>query len=946
MAAETDMAAKTHNHSWFLPDVPKSSDEDQLDLDPIAEQTAHAVRCLPERTCIGLIGRFGVGKSTIANITKQKLQNDRLLDAVCVSVDKHSGIARSRSLVHSVASQIENNNSIKPKHTNAVVRPLWSAQRVSMRDPTRTPLVDLLKGTAKLGKPDAVVLAILGLAAVGLAALAVIAPPWLPLQPAVSVILSVSTALAAAVFAFVKPAMRESDRPRAEAPDDVQRVFSQLMDLYNEREMGKHLAIFIDDIDRLDPDDVMDAFRAIKSLQSAPGDRSRPTFVVSCDEDIVREAISRSSDAPSGEVGSETQEPMAVGACEAAQAFLDKFFSLKIIMPSSVQGDMRDFASHAIDPQHPIRDKLGQEDFDRVMTVLVTEHVASPREAIRRVNAFLSAYQLAERREGPAEQGSRIQEGEVTGTPVLLARLTVLRSAFPVFYERLKADDALLEACDRFLLGRTLDGTQRDVLACSGVFAARGATASTPDAQDDDDTGDGGCVASEEDAFEWAEEWSRLRRYLLSTARYMPREYPPTLAPLIYLSHTPSGRVLGNQLLATLAQAVREGRSRDVEWEIQTAPVEQHRDIAKELGRQLDRSARVDLPNVIAGTVPVLEQLSEGRHDLADCAAWGVEKVSSPLAVDGEHIAVLLEHAPDVHVEALERALALVDIEPEDGSLDVDQRMRTAATYLVEADRRSAPVEAALQDYLARVDQSHGWEVGRAWLSLARRLADAGKTELVGQQALPALVRLAGGAADFELENEGQDLVELAQQTLVSIDEREMMSAVLGLTEGAALLTLGIRLIEVMNPEGTPEASLFMARAIATSKATEKERGRELERLTAWVNVWGQAQRASSTGEEADSWAKMVIERITAAAKQTPPGMLPEMAEFAESAAQYGPASEVDALARELIPPLEAAHGRGDAAELRRAAQSLEQLIGYVQADTARQLEDALRGWD
>ena len=98
--------------------------------------------------------------------------------------------------------------------------------------------------------------------------------------------------------AMLKPATLTDLKPRAEAADEIEEVFGQLVDHhYNRRD--KRLVVFIDDIDRLNEDDLLDALRALRSLQSVPRGRE-PIFVISCNEKIVQRAVGDSVNSPAG----------------------------------------------------------------------------------------------------------------------------------------------------------------------------------------------------------------------------------------------------------------------------------------------------------------------------------------------------------------------------------------------------------------------------------------------------------------------------------------------------------------------------------------------------------------------------------------------------------------------------------------------------------------------
>ena len=81
---------------------------------------------------------------------------------------------------------------------------------------------------------------------------------------------------------------------RAEAADEIEEVFGNLVELHKKKKKGRRLVIFVDDIDRLSKDDLLDALRSLRSLQSVPRG-AEPMFVISCDEAILplrREGVS------------------------------------------------------------------------------------------------------------------------------------------------------------------------------------------------------------------------------------------------------------------------------------------------------------------------------------------------------------------------------------------------------------------------------------------------------------------------------------------------------------------------------------------------------------------------------------------------------------------------------------------------------------------------------
>src|SRR3546814_12035443 len=72
---------------------------------------------------------------------------------------------------------------------------------------------------------------------------------------------------------------RSTNRARADAAEDVQQVFANLINKYAERNKGRPLVILFDDIDSLGTPDVLDSLRAVKPPQAVTRGRD-PTFIV------------------------------------------------------------------------------------------------------------------------------------------------------------------------------------------------------------------------------------------------------------------------------------------------------------------------------------------------------------------------------------------------------------------------------------------------------------------------------------------------------------------------------------------------------------------------------------------------------------------------------------------------------------------------------------------
>jgi hypothetical protein len=841
---------------WFLADVaidtPKA---DEFDHGSIAKELVEAIRCAPPAACIGLIGSFGTGKTSISNLARRQLRNDPKHDAVHVSADRHSGAARSRNIVQAVASELQRAGWLPPQDVSEALRPLTRSVKVTAADPTDTPFLRLVAGqynVRKLAIPWAMVGAAILFAIAGLV---IGGSRWGEAATLVASGLS-ATGLAALIWAAARKmvaslfdaATLEDAVPRAEATDDVERVFVRLIEHHARRRKNRRLVIFIDDVDRLDKKDVLDALRVIKSLQAVPKGQE-PIFVVSCDEAIVREAIRTGSQLSPGVEGgalsSDGKQPRTGsdqrGRDSAAEAFLDKFFALRITLPPHIPGDMRVFAQAALRTSHPLRLELG-EKLDAVIAVLVSAEVTAPRDVIKRLNEFLSSYRLAQEREAGPVGESRVHPGDITDEPELLARLTVLKLEHPSFFADVVQENVLLQAADRLLLGQPLTPTQLDTLVRADL-----------------------AEASEDSPPEWKGD-PALRRYLLETARLVPR-YPTTLTPLIYFSHTASGRVLGNERVAQLLTAVRGGDAEHVAQAIADAPTDLHATVAQELAEMLKRSARIDAPNVIAGAGAAVANLQAGAETVANGAA-DLLRTFPETKTAPETVVALLEAAAPLYVDSL-RDVLVGAVESEDAS-DRNRRMLVALSYLARHPD-ATKIRAALIAHLGSLDEEAGWDVGRLWMEQAAELDRETHRELVDDFIVPALVKLVREARDFDLSADGDRFVALAASARVTAVEAVSKDVAAITTENPVLLTLMVRLLEAFEAPHLLETAVPLTTAATTHDVALGDRRSALRRLVDSSDKWAKAKfRKKSEEDEAARISEWIASKVAAVLPDAP----------------------------------------------------------------------------
>lgn len=732
--AKGDEAATSVHVPWFIADKPISgANEDAFSHVTVAAALTAAVAGAANGTIIGLMGTFGAGKTSVVNMAGDDLRRVHALDVVHVSADKHSGEARSRNIVHSVAGAMVDSGLVGDVDVRAILRRLRGTDSLAVPEPEQMRLSRILRDRKGRSLQDIwatlTVTFVLFVILLGAAVVVGHRPATLlnALGAAVVALGAMKVGYDHIVDSLFEIPKRTESTPRAEAADDVEIVFEQLVTKHFERKK-RPLVVCIDDIDRLGEADLLDAMRSIKSLQAVPRNHE-PRFVVSCDEGVLLKALSDAAKTSSGARALDTEAGIASEPNnppeEAARDYLDKFFHLRIEMPPNVTDDMPNLARRLLKANHPVRQHLTEEQIDRILLVLARGEVRSPRRLIHRMNRFLASFKIALDRESVGSAG-RLHPGDVSGRPVTLARLAVIEVEFPWFHAALMRDEGLLAAADRFARHEDTSPTDDELLAKHEIAINVG--------------------------------WESLRRYLISTWRSSEKS-GSSIVPLLYLAEPESGRTLGNERLASLLGAVRAGDTPLVESGLADLAPEHLPLAAAEISSMLNLLTRAETRDALSGAVAALAHLGEYATGVALASADLVHDLG-PDALQPEEFKELLSHLPPDNRAATLRTFARV---PEGEKDDAnDRRMVVAAQYLV-VDPTAIALPESVAMHLDRIHETMGWDAAPAWIATGASLDRTVHADLVDSHLVPAMYRLSIGDGSFAFDDTAKTLIQLVR---------------------------------------------------------------------------------------------------------------------------------------------------------------------------------------
>ena len=831
------------DRAWFLSDrAIRSVDDDLLQCASVAETLVTAIESAEPPCMIGLLAGFGKGKSSTTNIASAMLAERGVFDAVTVTADKHSGSIRARNLVHAVAGELRRFPEIKEKHLADILRPLRQSRQIAILDPTDTPLTRVLSGRSSATGLLALFLPALAMAAAIAVPLALAVSPGLGAFAAVPVLAWFwwvgrphgKQSLGSSLLEQMMAAATVTDQtPRAEAADEIEEVFGRLIDLHHKKRQRK-LVVFVDDIDRLSNDDLLDALRSLRSLQSVPRDRE-PVFVMSCDGDIVRSAVRGSRQRPAGTAVSDDAEEGSQDLAQGehdhpAVAFVDKLLTVRIQMPPTMYGDMRRFALDAVGSDHPLRHAT-HVDIERIVSILIHDGVDEPRTAVRLLNRFIGGYLLGLRR----EHSKDVHLGDVTHHLDVLAQLCVLLDEYPRFYEEIAANPALLAAAFKVAL------RDDDNLLPSEIDAIAG----SKEFERIDDSSDGRYTFKQ----------PTLRRYLAGTARRV--RLPEDIGPLVHFTATPGGRVLGAKLRSELVGAVRSGDPVDLAAVLGRVPEDVVASAAGEIAEMFHLAFASDALTFIAAVVPNLSRLEADAGIVADACADLLDSAPDD-SVPAGVLTTIMDHAGPERDALLCARLVRHDDEPESTSA----RLANATTYMASNPRVRDRVEPAVQDWVEQLSDQGSWSLARPWLEAAEAL-NSEDHELLLRTIAKALVRSVRSEDGFT-RDDCDRLVGLATVALPGDFTAAPRSAALA-DSGPNTKALLLRLWEITEFDGEPAEAFFASEAARSRDLGPDERRLAVRLVSRWAAVW------TPVGEDGDhvDEAYEIVQNLDRAARDS-----------------------------------------------------------------------------
>lgn len=365
---------------------------------------------------IALFGSWGSGKSGIGRLLRAQINNGYSKSMRFARFDafKYAQNPLRRNFISVIASEIGVDDLAFGK----------DLYRSTTSTNVTFPAMQLLRLVSVL---LAVVVAILLAVSLVVALWAHLSnqPVWPQLVRAASLAVPSSLVPASVVTAIVGLASKAftstHTSERAESDEEFELLFSKLVDKVGAK---RKLVIFVDELDRCAPADVIETLDTIRTFFGVPG----CVFIVAADQQVLEQAMTT-------KLRQATPLDAVNPYYSAGSSYLDKVFQYQLAVPPLQTKSITRFAAELVEDREGLWQRVNAR---AVASILVPAHVSSPRRVKHLLNSFVLAFRLAEAR---ADAGQL--DLDVAANAEALARVVCLQVEFPLFARDMVADPDL-----------------------------------------------------------------------------------------------------------------------------------------------------------------------------------------------------------------------------------------------------------------------------------------------------------------------------------------------------------------------------------------------------------------------------------------------------------------------------------------------------------------------
>lgn len=397
----------------FFSDQPITADREQDvrfgHLDIVNNLKKIILNC-PSPFTIGLFGRWGSGKTTILNVLRKKLQNNK--DKIAVmnfDVWKYEGDSLRRTFLKELVKQLQETSSLSKKFK--------LNERLEKS-------VQKIMESGKFVYNGKVILCILGF----IGAISIFLYSQYPQNfgTYLSILFGGTSISALFVWIIQRTITYEklvTSSERLQDPYEFEEEFGKIIKEIS----SKNLVIMIDNLDRCIHNKAVELLSTIKTFLAKDTDvneNNKCIFLIACDDEAIKTHLEI--------MYTKIHNKNNVESPFSADEFLRKFFNISLRIPDFIDTELQTYTEDLLKeidiPQ------FTSPDISYVITNAFREN---PRQIKQFINILLASFYLAKERED-SKPSLIIPKGTITENVAFLAKFLIIRQKFPLEYQKIR----------------------------------------------------------------------------------------------------------------------------------------------------------------------------------------------------------------------------------------------------------------------------------------------------------------------------------------------------------------------------------------------------------------------------------------------------------------------------------------------------------------------------
>lgn len=359
-----------------------------------------------------------------------------------------------------------------------------------------------------------------------------------------------------------------------ETADEYEELFKKEIEKYKITHPNfKKLVVIVDDLDRLSPKKVVSALDAIKAFV----DVKECIFIVACDESILINAIEKEklkdqSDDLDGEL------------------FLDKLFHFRIPLPPIIDNDMTQYALDLCKQEAKGLVNISNGHFEEIIDILIHTEVSTPRQVKKLINTFANNLLIAKSRE---DNSRKLEQELLTGEKGIkfLAKLSVLQADYNEIYYNLSKDFTYLDDLLQVYLGDIQDFKSIKT-SIKMIFNQKDSLLNVKP------------------------QYEGLLNFLIRTQHITV----DNLSPYIYLAQDAIGLKAGDENQRSIRKSLVSGNERGIISLLEKG--ENKGNIELAIIGEIKNSLKKDLPSVIKAAIQSIKYISEEKKEFSNAISY------------------------------------------------------------------------------------------------------------------------------------------------------------------------------------------------------------------------------------------------------------------------------------------------------------------------------------